>query len=66
MDLPSGPSREQSPSLVRKKSMKTHKLTDDELRSILDNDQWISSDDDFDSGSNDEFGDFDDLAKNSR
>jgi len=48
MDLPAGPSgvdRSRSPI---KKSMKTHILSDAELLDILENDKWISSEEEFD------------------
>lgn len=55
MDIPPGSSRERSPSPVRKRSMKTHILTDEELISILDIDKWLSSEEEFDGSSDDDF-----------
>jgi len=47
MDLPAGPSRvDCSRSPI--KSMKTHILSDAELLDILENDKWISSEEEFD------------------
>jgi hypothetical protein len=47
MDLPAGSSRvDRSRSPI--KSMKTHILSDAELLDILENDKWISSEEEFD------------------
>jgi hypothetical protein len=50
MDLPASPSRvDRSRSPI--KSMKTHILSDAELLDILENDKWISSEEEFDNES---------------
>lgn len=46
--LPAGPSRVDRSRSPRRKNMKTHSLTDVELSDILDNEKWISSDEEFD------------------
>ncbi|VVC28111.1 PiggyBac transposable element-derived protein [Cinara cedri] len=48
MDHPAVPSRVDRSRSPRKKSIKTNTLTDAELLDILDNDKWMSSDEEFD------------------
>ncbi|XP_025190988.1 piggyBac transposable element-derived protein 4-like [Melanaphis sacchari] len=68
MDLPPGPSRERSRSPIYNKTNKTKILTDEELLLLLENDKWLSSEDDFDGSSDDNFegilvDDFDNMAE---